>query len=60
MLVEKFSVESPHTRVTEEAIETRYTYQHNELELGADGAWVVRPKETTYEFKTSTKVPKLG
>jgi hypothetical protein len=31
-----------------------------QVERTPEGKWVVKPVTTTYEFKTDTKVPKLG
>lgn len=63
MFIESFRVESPNVRYTEEGIESTYNYETTELvHENRDGKyeWVVRPKSVTYEFKTSTHVPKLG
>ena len=60
MLVESFKVDSPNVVYGESSISTSYDYQHTEIDRNDDGAWVVKPKTTRYEFKTDTKVPKLG
>ncbi|WVZ58567.1 hypothetical protein U9M48_008828 [Paspalum notatum var. saurae] len=63
MFVESFRVESPRVRYGAGEIESEYSYDTTEVvppgNGGADG-WVVRPKSVTYNFKTSTNVPKLG
>ena len=61
MLVEQFRVDSPSVRYEEGAITSTYAYQHTEVERSeADGSWVVRPRVENYEFRTDTRVPKLG
>lgn len=59
MLVDQFRVDSPHVKYEEDAITSEYQYQSSELER-AGGSWVVKPTSTSYQFKTSTAVPKLG
>ena len=60
MLADKFTVSSPNVRRTDAALEVEYTYNHNEIELGPKGEWVVRPQQTRYHLATDTRVPKLG
>lgn len=66
MFVESFRVESPRVRYGDGEIESEYRYDTTEVvppaaeANGAAAGWVVRPKSVTYNFKTSTKVPKLG
>ncbi len=60
VLLDSFKVDSPNVVYGEDAITAAYNYQHTEVEQGTDGQWVVRPKTTKYEFKTDTRVPKLG
>ncbi|CAN6484748.1 unnamed protein product [Victoria cruziana] len=63
MFIESFRVESPNVRYTEEAIESTYNYETTELvheNRSGKYEWVVKPKCVKYEFKTSTRVPKLG
>ncbi|KAL6641126.1 hypothetical protein ACP70R_019307 [Stipagrostis hirtigluma subsp. patula] len=63
MFVESFRVESPRVRYGDGEIESEYRYDTTEVVPPASsgaGGWVVRPKSVTYNFKTSTKVPKLG
>jgi myo-inositol-1-phosphate synthase len=60
MLVESFKVDSPAVVYEESSITSTYDYQHTEIDRTADGKWVVKPKTTQYEFRTDTKVPKLG
>ncbi|KAF8720692.1 hypothetical protein HU200_023594 [Digitaria exilis] len=62
MFLESFRVESPRVRYGAAEIESEYRYDTTEVVPPADGGagWVVRPKSVTYNFKTSTAVPKLG
>lgn len=65
MFVENFRVESPRVQYSDGEIQSEYRYDTTEVvppgNGGAAGAgWVVRPKSVTYNFKTSTNVPKLG
>ena len=60
MFVEGFKVESPHVRYGAGEIESDYRYDTTEVAPAPEGSWVVRPKSVTYNFKTSTAVPKLG
>lgn len=61
MLVEQFRVESPSVQYGEDAITSTYAYQYTDVERSeADGSWVVRPRVENYEFRTDTRVPKLG
>lgn len=60
MLVEKFVVDSPNVTYTDDCIHSKYEYNTTELDRAADGKWKVKPVTTTYEFKTDTRVPKLG
>jgi myo-inositol-1-phosphate synthase len=60
VLLDNFKVDAPHVKYEETAINATYDYQHTEVERSADGQWVVKPQTTKYEFKTDTRVPKLG
>ncbi|THU64256.1 hypothetical protein C4D60_Mb01t24560 [Musa balbisiana] len=63
MFIEKFKVESPNVRYAEDEIEAVYHYETTELvHESRDGAyhWIVKPKTVRYNFKTDTRVPKLG
>ncbi|GJM84394.1 hypothetical protein PR202_ga00058 [Eleusine coracana subsp. coracana] len=66
MFVESFRVESPLVRYGDGEIESEYRYDTTEVvppaaeANGTAAGWVVRPKSVTYNFKTSTNVPKLG
>ncbi|KAF3795275.1 Inositol-3-phosphate synthase [Nymphaea thermarum] len=63
MFIETFRVESPNVRYTEEGIESIYNYETTEVvheERNGHYQWVVKPKVVKYEFKTSTRLPKLG
>lgn len=60
MLLEQFSVNSPNVEKGEDFIASKYTYQSTEVSQDASGAWSITPKETQFEFRTDTRVPKLG
>jgi myo-inositol-1-phosphate synthase len=60
MLVDSFKVDSPAVEYGESHIASTYDYQHTEVDRTEDGKWVVKPQTTRYEFRTDTKVPKLG
>ena len=60
MFVDGFKVESSHVRYGAGEIESEYRYDTTEVAPAPEGSWVVRPKSVTYNFKTSTAVPKLG
>jgi len=60
MLTEKFVVDSPNVKYTEEHIRSEYEYSSTRLTRGADGSMVVKPVTTKYEFQVERKVPKLG
>lgn len=60
MLVDNFKIESPNVSHGQDDITSSYSYQTTSLERSADGSWTVRPKTTPVEFKTDTRVPKLG
>ena len=60
VLLDSFKVVSPNVSYGEDAISAAYEYQHTEVERSADGQWVVKPQTPKYEFKTDTRVPKLG
>ena len=53
-------VASPNVRYAVDAIEATYEYNTTAVREGPDGELEVAPEKHTYEFKTSTKVPKLG
>lgn len=60
MLVDTFKVQSPNVEYREDSIRSTYTYEHTAVEQSTDGAWVVKPQKSEYEFHTDTRVPKLG
>ncbi|BDA43685.1 Inositol-3-phosphate synthase [Coccomyxa sp. Obi] len=60
MLIDNFKVDSPNVQYESDAIAATYNYDHTDLSQDRDGRWNVRPKTTQYEFRTSTRVPKLG
>lgn len=59
MLVENFKVNSDKVQYSNESIVSKYQYEHTEVTQSGD-AVTVTPVSTEYEFKTDTRVPKLG
>ncbi|CAH9090067.1 unnamed protein product [Cuscuta europaea] len=59
MFVERFKVESPNVAYGDGEIHSVYNYETTEVVMERD-EWVVKPKTVRYEFKTDTRVPKLG
>lgn len=59
MLIEDFRVESPHVQYGDEYITSEYKYDGTECDI-VDGRMVLKPTQTTYQFRTEKKVPKLG
>ncbi|KAF6149189.1 hypothetical protein GIB67_026045 [Kingdonia uniflora] len=63
MFIESFQIESPKVKYLDNEIHSSYTYETTELvheKRNGVYQWVVKPKSVEYEFKTDTKVPKLG
>ncbi|KAA8546845.1 hypothetical protein F0562_003274 [Nyssa sinensis] len=63
MFIESFKVESPNVKYTESEIHSVYNYQTTDLvheNRNGTYQWIVKPKTVKYEFKTDTRVPKLG
>jgi len=63
MFIEKFKVESPNVKYMEDEIHSVYNYETTELvheNRNGSYQWTVKPKTVQYEFKTDTRVPKLG
>ncbi|XP_068643969.1 inositol-3-phosphate synthase 1-like [Aristolochia californica] len=63
MFIENFRVESPNVMYTDDEIQSVYNYETTELvHENRNGIyqWIVKPKTVQYEFKTETRVPKLG
>jgi len=56
----KFIVNSPNVVYSDTEIRSKYTYRTTSVTDREDGTRVVTPKETVYDFKLDTKVPKLG
>ncbi|KAH6630922.1 hypothetical protein B0J18DRAFT_362380 [Chaetomium sp. MPI-SDFR-AT-0129] len=56
----KFTVNSPNVVYSDNEIRSKYTYRTTEVSEGENGSRVVTPKETVYDFKLDTKVPKIG
>jgi len=59
MHAESFKVSSDKVVYGPESITSTYQYQSTEIQMEG-GQVVVKPIETTYQFKTDTRVPKLG
>eukprot|EP00889_Picochlorum_renovo_P007652 jgi/Picre1/34682/NNA_002150.t1 len=59
MLVENFKVNSDKVQYSNDSIVSKYQYEHTEVTQSGD-AVTVTPVSTEYEFKTDTRVPKLG
>lgn len=55
-----FIVNSPKVRYTDDEIISDYSYQQQTVEVTSDGQMLVNPLETSFQFKTQTRVPKLG
>ncbi|XP_024024304.1 inositol-3-phosphate synthase [Morus notabilis] len=63
MFIENFKVESPNVTYREGEIHSVYNYETTELvheNRKGTYQWIVKPKTVKYEFKTDTRVPKLG
>ena len=59
VFAKNFRVESPNVTYGEDFIHSKYAYQRSITRLDGDKV-VVTPVTEAYEFKTSTKVPRLG
>ncbi|KAJ2955970.1 hypothetical protein NQZ79_g8131 [Umbelopsis isabellina] len=55
-----FKVHAPNVQYTDDHILAEYTYNNTLVTKADDGSLHVEPKNSTYHFKTDTKVPKLG
>lgn len=60
MLVEDFTIDSKNVRREGDVLVSTYDYKTTEVDRTEDGEWTVRPVSTNYEFRTDTRVPKLG
>ena len=60
MMINSFKVDSRNVQYGEDAISSSYEYQSTDLQHDADGNWTLKPVNTTYHFRTGTRVPKLG
>lgn len=63
MFIESFRVQSPNVKYKEGSIESIYDYATTDLvheNINGKYEWVVKPKTVKYDFKTDTRVPKLG
>ncbi|KAL2166603.1 hypothetical protein VTG60DRAFT_2472 [Thermothelomyces hinnuleus] len=56
----KFIVNSPNVVYADNEIRSTYTYRTTEVTDREDGTRVVTPKETVYDFKLDTRIPKVG
>jgi myo-inositol-1-phosphate synthase len=56
----KFIVNSPNVVYSDTEIRSKYTYRTTVVTDGENGTRVVTPRETVYDFKVDTKVPKVG
>lgn len=54
------SVQSEHTKYTEEHITASYTNRGASVTIGANGEMLVKPTAESVEFRTQRKVPKTG
>lgn len=55
-----FRVNSPNVKYNPEHIESRFEYPSTDLRQDAVGNWTVTPMKTEYDFRTTSKVPKIG
>ncbi|KAG2286542.1 hypothetical protein Bca4012_082937 [Brassica carinata] len=63
MFIESFKVESLYVKYTENEIHSVYDYETTEVvheNRNGTYQWVVKSKIVKYDFKTDTRVPKLG
>lgn len=54
-----FKVRSPYVKYTDDFIISKYTYRTTDVHISG-GNYVAVPKETVYDFKTESKVGKVG
>lgn len=55
-----FTVESPNVVYTDNEIKSKYSYHTTSVSDAEDGKYIVKPKETVYDFKVDRKVGKVG
>lgn len=55
-----FVVDSPNVSYSEDAIKSKYTYRTTSVAQTPTGQYVVKPKETRYDFKVDRKVGRVG
>lgn len=60
VLLDSFKVDSPNVTYEDTAITASYDYSHTQVLRSDKGQWTVKPSTTRYEFRTDTRVPKLG
>jgi len=53
-------VDSPNVTYTDNEIQSKYTYRTTSVTKNANGKITATPKETIYDFKVASKVPKVG
>lgn len=53
-------VNSPNVTYTQDTINSKYTYNTEVVTTNENGHFVITPKSEEYQFKTETKLPKLG
>jgi myo-inositol-1-phosphate synthase len=60
VLLDSFKVDSPNVRYEDTSISASYDYSYTQVLRSDKGQWTVKPSTTRYEFRTDTRVPKLG
>jgi len=55
-----FFVDSPHVKVTETEINSRYVYEHTSVRRDENGNIIVKPEEQVYHFKTLRNHGRVG
>ena len=60
MLVDEFQIQSDNVVRSEAEILSTYDYQTSSIERSPEGTWTVKPSKIEVQFRTQTKVPKLG
>jgi hypothetical protein len=53
-------VNSPNVEYGTDFVEATYKYESTRIDKDANGGVTITPETTKYQFRTSTKVPKLG
>ncbi|GMH34510.1 hypothetical protein BSKO_02344 [Bryopsis sp. KO-2023] len=60
MFIDKYEVKAPNVKYSEEHITSSFNYQSTAISPGQNGSWTVTPTNSTFEFKTDRKVPRVG